>query len=170
MQAVKRAVRDLDALMPAYHVQVKRPLRQPYMCDICAVFHYWCLSLDIECRYYHHLTILLPEVMSMFVQERLLDDDSQMWLSFKERLMYWERETSSSSSWADLHCIISKAHNVTQAERIDLYASALVYLASFFTSDRCLAGWCEGCQCCSNLVALTSLILESAMSHYETLI
>jgi len=26
------------------------------------------------------------------VQERLLDENGQMWMSFKERLMYWERQ------------------------------------------------------------------------------
>ncbi|CAL5223749.1 g6311 [Coccomyxa viridis] len=45
VSAVKRAVKDMNMLMPAYHVQ-----------------------------------------------ERLLDDDGQMWMSFKERLMYWERQ------------------------------------------------------------------------------
>ena len=31
------------------------------------------------------------------VQERLLDEDGQMWMSFKERLMYWDRETQSQA-------------------------------------------------------------------------
>lgn len=50
VSAVKKAVRDMTAMMPAYHVQ-----------------------------------------------ERLLDEDGQMWMSFKERLMYWDRETQSQA-------------------------------------------------------------------------
>ena len=36
--------------------------------------------------------LLAANEPALWVQERLLDDDGQMWMSFKERLMYWERQ------------------------------------------------------------------------------
>ena len=32
---------------------------------------------------------------TLSIQETLLDDNGQMWMSFKERLIYWERQAQS---------------------------------------------------------------------------
>ena len=44
------------------------------------------------CEVPNQANLLLSDQPALFVQERLLDDDGQMWMSFKERLMYWERQ------------------------------------------------------------------------------
>ena len=33
--------------------------------------------------------------IAAIIQETLLDDNGQMWMSFKERLIYWERQAQS---------------------------------------------------------------------------
>ena len=80
-------------LMPAYHVQVSylqistsRQGRSSVECMSTVQRH--CTPSD------HYCLNRWPDVSA---QERLLDDDGQMWMSFKERLMYWERQIQLTS-------------------------------------------------------------------------
>lgn len=92
VSAVKKAVRDMTAMMPAYHVQVNA-LRAAARSAAVQYMSVPSFSRQVASK----ARAAMQTHIRLSVQERLLDEDGQMWMSFKERLMYWDRETQSQA-------------------------------------------------------------------------